>query len=519
MRILKYIIIISLLFVQPAFSAVEWRRQDFFENSAGLNDGFAETAIEDNEASDLQNVVFTTSGAFKTRAGFTKLNSSTLGSSVVTTGLKYYRMADGTEFLVGVFDDDTIQKMDYVSGPDGTWDDITGTLTFSNSQNQLATFAIGEDILIIDDGITNTAPYKWTGTGNAAALGGSPPNASMVAFHKNMGFAAGDSANPSTLYFSDLGDIENWSTGLSGNVSVETNDGTIIRAIEPGFDALYIWKDRSIWRLTGSDKDSFRLQRMVSDIGCFSPNAVSKIDNTFFFTDSQGDSYIYDGAIKVRRISNKIQGTIDNSSIARYEFISTVVFDEDFYISFSSTGSGTHDSVLVFDSFNQAWTKFDGINANALAVANDGSGSDMITFGDYGGFVYKYPDGTNDAGTAIDTFYVTKEFRFPDLTPRKDWKKLDVFVLQEGDYNLSVEVRNDFTTSGTTETINLLGDADLYGTALWGTAKYSSPTLIIGEIEPNLEGRFFQVKFSNANVDEPFQIQGFTMFMDESEEI
>lgn len=519
-KILSLTLSLLLFICQPVYSATRWARFDYFKNSLGLNDGASTISIEDGEATDLQNVILTTYGSFKTRDGYAKLNSSTLGSSVICTGLIYYKQADGTEYIVGVFDNDTIQKMDYNIGgaPDGTWDNITGSLLFSAGQNNLASFAVGEDELLIEDGINTTPPYKWTGTGNAAALGGSSPNATMVAYHKRMAFAAGNDSNPSTLYFSDLGDIDTWTGGLSGNVSIDTNDGSIIRAIVPGFDSLYIWKDKSIWRLTGENKDSFRLQRMISGTGCLSPNAVVKIGNSFFFTDGQGNVYIYDGAIGLKLISTKIQGTIDNTSIARYEYVSNIAFENDFYSSVSTSGSGTHDTVIVFDTYNLGWTKFDGINANAMAIADNGSGEDMIIFGDYGGFVYYYPSGTNDAGTAINAYFATKQFSFPSVAgENKDWRKLRVYATSKGNYNLNIEVRNDFTTAGTTYAMNLASGGAVYGTAVYGTALWAGETLLIKRIEPGLEGNFFQIKFYNENVDEPFEVKGYQIYMESVE--
>lgn len=512
--------LLSLSLISSSFAEIKWIRYDSFQNDGGLNDAFAPTAIEDNEAADLQNVVLSTYGSFATRDGYAKLNSSTLGASVICTGLKYYQPISGTKYIVGIFDNDKICKMDYgISAPDGTWDDITGALTFAIGQNNLATFAIGQDTLIIEDGLNTTAPYKWTGSGNAAALGGSPPNATLVAFHKNMAFAAGNNTNPSTLYFSDVGDIENWTTGLSGNISVETNDGSIIRAIIPGFDALYIWKDSSIWRLTGADKDTFQTQRMVSDVGCISPKAVSRIGNDFYFTDRQGDIYLYDGAIKLKLISTKVQGTISGANFSRWQYVVTEQFGDDYYASFSNTGLTTHSRILLFDSFNTAWVKFTGFNANAMAVVDDGSGEDMLIFGDYGGFVYQYPSGTNDAGTAIDAYYTTKQFRFSEVSVEKDFKLLNIYASQKGNYNLSVENRKNFGTTGTVTSISLLGESSLWGTAVYGTDLYGGQNLIIGRIEVNQEGKFFQIKFSNPNLDEPFEIKGYQAFIEGSDRL
>ena len=128
----------------------EWELFEYFDNSGGLNDAFSPIAISDNEAADLQNVVFTTSGNWKTRDGMDAITDTTVtnstsssGPTVACTGLKYYRPTSGTRFIIGIFSNDTIKKMDYNSlGPDSTWDDITGQISFDVGQDDLASFTV-----------------------------------------------------------------------------------------------------------------------------------------------------------------------------------------------------------------------------------------------------------------------------------------------------------------------------------------------------------------------------------------
>jgi hypothetical protein len=523
----KYILLLLILLLPvTAWGVIDWQRYDYFDYSGGLNDTFSSIRVADNEATSLQNVVFTNSGSFKTRGGSAKtMTGSTLGATTDTNGIFFYQPTSGAKFLVGVFSDNKIRKMDYATGggPDGGFDnekdDITGSLSFSVDQDDVASFAVGEDILIIEDGLNTTAPYKWTGSGDAADLGGSPPNCTMVAYHKRQAWCAGNNSNPSTLYFSDLDDIENWTTALSGNLTIETNDGSEIRAIEPGFDSMYAWKDFSIWRISGDDKDNYELERMVQGIGTKSSDSIQIVGNDFIFTDGQGDTYIYDGGIKVRLISSKIEETMDESNFTRFTKIRTTLFDKDYYLSLSSVGSSTHDTVLVFDTFNLAWTKFSGMNINAMTVGDDDGGEDIIYFGDYTGFVYEYPSGTSDAGTAIDMFYTTKQFRFPEVKQNKTFKVMNVFIKQAGDYNLNVEVRQDFIGTGTSQAVNLSSTDSSFGTAVYGIDAYGGENIIIGRLEYNLEGQFFQIEYSNSNLDEPIEVRGNNVYIEPSDRI
>lgn len=517
----KIILTIILIFLTTlSYAQTDWQRFRYFDASGGLNNKVSPILIKDNEASDLQNVIFDTTGEIDTRNGFAKLNSASVGDSTSCTGVKYYELSNGNQYLVAVFDDGTIQKMDYSGGPDGTWDDITGALSFSNGVNIPASFTVGEDTLIIEDGIGTTAPYKWTSSGNAAALGGSPPNATIVTYHKNMAFAAGNSTSPSTLYFSDVGDIENWTTGLSGNIDIENNDGSIIRGLIPGFDGLYIFKDTSIWRLSGDDKDNFVLQRMIPDLGTLSNQSLTRLGSDIIFVSSQGDVFIYDGSIGVRKISSKVDGTIDAANFSRFAYAKGIIFRDDFYASISSSAATTHDTVLYFDTFLNAWSKFDGMNVNCWDVADDGSGQDILVFGDYTGFVYDYPNGTDDAGTAISSYFTTKQYIFNEMpNSLKDLRFIDVFANVKGDYDLTIDVMIDFQSSGSEYNINLNGGGDLWDSSMWDQAVYGGEGIIIDNIQPDIEGRFFQLKFSNSNSSQPIGIKGWDIYVEKADRI
>src|SRR3990167_5201076 len=163
-----------------------WQAYNFFSLTGGLNNGFDPTAIAANEATDLQNVIFTTGGAISKRSGFSDLNSTAISSTAVFTGLTFYKQADGDRFLVATVSDggtDRLYKMDYgagTTGPDGTWDDITGVLVLAFGSDNQTDFAIAQDQVVVEDGVNTTAPYVWTGSGNATALGGSPDSATVI---------------------------------------------------------------------------------------------------------------------------------------------------------------------------------------------------------------------------------------------------------------------------------------------------------------------------------------------------
>lgn len=524
---IKLVIFTLLLLAQPAFSYAEWVPNMFLNNTGGLNDGANPTAIQDNESPDLQNVIFTVGGEITTRSGFSNINSSAISGSAVFTGLAFYKLSDGTRYLVSNVSDggtDSYYKMDYgagTTGLDGTWDDITGSLSLSFSSDNHADYATALDVLVIEDGVNTTAPDKWTGSGNATDLANAP-NAKFVEYHKNHLFTGGNNTNPSQIAFSSICTtsstcLESWTA--TDVFNVETNDGQSVQGIKSGLDALYIWKEKSIWRLSGTNRDNFRLEQMVTDVGTCSNDSIEVINNKFLFFTCQGDVAVYDGGLNVQFISTNISGSIDGLNEDRFDESIAVAFDEDYYLSTSAAGAGTHNRIFMYNTQYQAWTKFVGINANAMTVYETGSLEQELAFGNYTGTTNTYPDGTNDDSTAISYNYCTKQYSFPSFPQQKTWRVLETFVKQEGDYSINVDKRVNFAASGSSETIDLSGSGALFDTALYDDALYGDLNTAINRIEVNKSGRFFQACYSNSDIDEPSTIVGFAFWIEPDQRI
>lgn len=509
--------------------APPWTAFDFFGLTGGLADGLESTAIQPTEASDLQNVVFSTGGAIRRRDGFTRINASANPSTTAsTTGLVFYKQTDGTRFLVRLVNDggsDLIQKMDYGSGttgPDGTWDDITGAVSVSIGTDDQASFTFALNRLLIEDGVNTTIPAQWTGSGNASALTNAP-NSQFVVFHKLHVFAGGNNTNPSRIAFSalcavDVSCLTSWTS--TDVIDVETNDGQIVRWLASGLDALYIWKDTSIWRLTGTDRDTWKLDLMVKDVGTLAGPSVQFINNKFVFLTSNCDVGVYDGGINVELISTKIQGTLDGLNLDRCDEAVSAQFDGDYYVSVSDGTSSTHNLLLIFDTFHQAWTKFSGMNANALATYEIGTLEQAITFGDYAGFVNRYPNGNTDAGSAIDSFYQSGDLRFAQLPHEKIFRLARIFANQTGSgNNLTFSRRIDFIGTGTSTTISLAGTGSLYDTAVFDTDAYADLTTVIGRVEINEPGDFLRWRVADNSTSPAWTVRGIQLWVEETNRI
>jgi len=509
-----------------------WKSFDVFDFSDGLNDGSDPVALKLGEASDLQNVVFTTSSAIKKREGFSRINTSASPDSTsATVGGTMYRQSDGDRFLVRVVNNgatDVIHKMDYgsgTSGPDGTWDNITGALSFSIDDDAQGDFAQAFDTLIIEDGLNSTAPFKWSGSGNAEALGGSPPEATMVEYHRNHLWSAGDTDNRSRVTFSNI--CTTSSTCLETYTAtdffeIETNDGQVVTAIQSSLDCLYIWKTQSIFRICGTSRDNFTQEQMVKDIGTISANSVVVINNQFIFKTHLGDYALYDGGVNVTILSTRIEGSLASLNLNRIDAVRAVAFDDgtgdqDYYACETQTGGSKHNRVFVYDTFHQSWTKFKGIDCNAIWSFEVGTFETAIAFGDYAGFVNRYPDTDADAGAAIDAFWQSGQWRVPEIPLRKTFRVIQVFVSQEGNFNLTFIHKLDFEATGTSTSISLAGSGSLYDTAVFDSDTYGDLTTNIARIEINDGDYFLQYRFEQAGINEPFTVKGVRTWLESTQ--
>ena len=495
--------------------------------TGGLNDSFDAISIDPSEASDLQNIIFprTINGAIASRPGYTRLNATALSGTPGFTGNFFFKLVSGTRYLVAITTDDKIWKMDYTGdGPDGTWDDITGSLSFNVGQDNHGDFAVAQDSVVIEDELGNTAPYRWTGTGDATALTSDAqvPNSKYIEYHVRHLFLAGDDSNPSRLYFSGLDDITDYTSTDFIRVETDSGDG-IIRGLKTGLDGLYIWKDSSIWRLSGTNRDDFILERMVQGIGTLSDASIAIVNDPrsnqqiFVFVTQNGDVAAYDGGVNVTILSHKIKNSFPNSlAFGRVDEIRSTAYEFMYMASVSTSGNSTHNRIYVFDFIHNAWTRLSGMNANTIGTFENSNGESLLMFGDYAGFSNQWDlndtSTYNDpSSTAIDSYYVTGWFPFKDAGLEKNLRVVKVWANQEGTGRLlDVQVRKDFEGTGKNTSVSLASSGDTWDSGLYDTATYADLNVTLSRIEPGrgLSANLFQVRMDNgARVSERFRIR------------
>ena len=168
-----------------------------------------------------------------------------------------------------------------------------------------------------------------------------PHKLRVIEEHNGQVFAAGDN---SQLYFSNA--LAPFS--LTDNVLVggEAEAGKITGLVS-WKGSLIVFKQNSIWTVTGSTTADFAFRRVVADIGCYAPHSIVVTENSIYFLGEDG-FYIYDGT-KAVLISRSIGPEIQGRNYSRDNYV-VGVDDKDrrcIIWSFSSVGQAANDKILV----------------------------------------------------------------------------------------------------------------------------------------------------------------------------
>lgn len=483
----------------------------------GLNSTSGPFGLQNNESPDLQNVDFNKFGSVFTRNGYDYLNGTTVTGGPACSGLFWYEfLSSGAIVRKAVNVSGTyLLKMDDL---DGTWDDITGSLTITvgnlcDSDNFL-------NEIYITNGVD--VPFKWTGSGNGAAMT-VPANLTTARFVKqfnNYLFLANVTVSSvvhqSRIYWSNLKDTGTWSA--LAFIDVAKNDGQEITGLKVLKDRLVVFKGRSIYNVffTGDPDIPFILPgggKSNSAVGCIAPFSIQEVDNGLVFLSYDG-FYFYDGNNSYK-ISDKITTTLDGYSSTRFiNAVSLVQKDKNRYMcALSTSGQTEHDRVVVWDYFNNAWSLYVGLSPSYMATFYVDGVDERPYFGDYDGYTYRMDYGTDDnplkVATKITSYYYTNWRAYSDLVDQKGISNVYIYYTQSNSvltfsYTYDFELGDQYS-----QTLYLGSSGDVYGSAIWDVATYASEGGAVKRVDLTGRGRVVRFKFSNSIIDESFRIDGF----------
>lgn len=248
---------------------------------------------------------------------------------------------------------------------------------------------------------------------------------SMIIYAMSRLFVAGDTANPSRLYYSGGAvQIDDFSTAYSGGwVDVSKNDGDYITGIYFYQNVILIFKNKSIWKFSFTSTGLPQLELVTNEVGCCSYRSIRIVNNELTFAGVKdgrlvvftvGNVQNYFNALRTTEKSLKISSgsMLDSVNLAYIQNCCATYFRNLYILCVPQGSSTTNDRCFVYDARFNAWVGYwDGINANSFFIYTDSSGNEELYYcSETTGYIVKMFTGSDDNGTAISWQIQTKNF-------------------------------------------------------------------------------------------------------------
>lgn len=364
--------------------------------------------IPDMASPDTLNTVYDTVKSVGTRKGYTKV--LTTPTPAANSGIREYYQSNGTKQLVYgagqfLYRYDNAGGSVQLTGSQGSF--TAGTQwSFDVYQDQLYA-ANGVDPLQVYNGTSYNNDTAASFTVNAANVAVTPQ---FIKFHKNRLYCA--NKNSSILYFADAANPSSFP--VNNFIQINTNDGQNITGIDVLLDSLIVFKDNSIFIITGEPLGAgntttignLQLRKANSDVGCVAFRTIQKVGSQLMFAHSSG-IYSFQN-YSTQLISQRVNLTFKNAM--NPGFLSSMwglysPAEKKYLLGYPSSVSTTPDQVIVFDLLEKEFSIWDHFPASCAANYRFSGQVDSVVFGDPNkGNIYQafqgYADIAGDNGTA-----------------------------------------------------------------------------------------------------------------------
>lgn len=395
-------------------------------------------------------------------------------------GAPYERAAIATKLVVVSINGASNAQL-YTWGGSGSFAAI-GSANLTNNTQMF--FETANDVFY---GFNGVEEVDYNGTTVSRNTAGIPLGTYPCWFHNYL-FVAKTTAYPNRLYWSNLGDPTTFSG--SNYIDVNPGDSDQIMGLGQLQDELLIFKQNTIWSITGWSGSSFssstintqNMNARIFGYGSIAPGSIVSVGNDVYFLSFYGNVPHFRSLVKTRTantlgggiISTDIEITMKRINKGALSGI-TGAFDGRYvYWAIPVDGSSVNNYMVAFDTMNIAkmkasttagmtkypWITMSGKNAQTLFISTI-TGNQTVMFTDSGtkGKVFKFDssmytdDGSNIAMDIRKTF-------MRDTSRKHKWKYMWVRYDVGVNSMLNVYAKNDQTaTYGLQKAINLLGNS------------------------------------------------------------
>jgi len=483
---------------------------ELLDFTGGLNTSDPDFLVPLNKAVALQNINIVGKGFEKRRGNHTFNATEMVSTSTPVTGLGYIKISAGTEFLTAIagtkfFKSDSL---------DGTMDDVTGAITITTGANNLWSYVNYNDLQIWFGGAPD-APFKYSGTGNIAALGGTPPTAKNIFSSSNRLFAICTAANPSRIAWSVLANPEDWTGAGSGSQDVQKLDGEeLLFGVPIGADAAILFKNSSthLMPLTKAPFPVYTLQGRVGAAGRFS---YVFVDGVIYFITPTGRMKATSNGVDFVDFPDDVDSLWDTVKVSRIPYTRGIYYEKLRQIHWLvSTGtSDTHNASIIWDIKNKAWLYHpQGFKANIACIIQN----KRLFTGHYNGKIFEQDYSTSDADvseetTAIDSYWQTPSFKETSMGGIIHPYWIDIIANKETATSITIGYGFNFGQNEKTSSVSLMGTGMLWDVGLWDVGIWGSVGSLRKRVHTAGRGENMNIRIRNSTVDQHFTIHGLSI--------
>lgn len=423
--------------------------------SNGLNDSDPPHKVPLNQTIDAYDM-YVLSDILSKRDGYAAVNSVAVSASPTINSMASLYLSNNTRYeLVGTSNGDV-------------WSDSSGTITTKIlsgfSTTQPVCFSQFLDTLIAVDGSLTARTWDGTTSGSLTAA----PVGKYCEVHLNKLFITGITSARSSVQYSQTGSLGTWTGSNTDTFQVEQNNGQNITGMKSfARNELIIFKNLSMFKLTGYDKPNFNLIKVDNNIGCISNKSIQNFKSStgggLLIWAARDGIYVYDGA-QPRKISEYIQTFWDTLNLAQAEnFCSTIDYKRNLYLLSVTTGSNTSNTRIIAMNLSNKWEDDEGLHfplwlwrVSAQAMNTEINATTLaqrIVFGQASGIKSYFGTLYSDDGSAIEAYATSPLMTFSDGIGQDNCLRriYSAFLATAGDVLLQTEIKDgsDWITQDT----------------------------------------------------------------------
>jgi hypothetical protein len=353
-------------------------------------------------------------GVVEGRKGLNEWDGITATATNIIGLMPHYSASSGASSLLRM----TAAAVHKWNSGTSAWDDISGSALNGTSTTRPQHCQVAElnYLAFTNEGLDR--PRKYTGSGNTAVWGGTPPYCKTLEYY--VGFLAlgnistdGVTFSPHDIIFSDDPD-NTWTECSSTEVFVTTltldESPGELRALKVLGVSLFAYKADAIVniRFTGGPL-RFQRQKMSFPLGILAPLSLQSLgEQGHIFLATDRNLYINNGS-QVVPLPNNVQTILQSTlaaSTAPYCRSLVDTTTETYMLFYKRSGSTNLDAAIAYNYRTGEWT--DHVYAPEFIAAlgyKQTVNTDMVRVAASSTLVYQLETGQDDNGTAVSRYH------------------------------------------------------------------------------------------------------------------